>query len=192
MSVRRVYTLVAGLAAGMMAMHDSSAQAYVGLGVSRLSLSSDYSSIDGRSGTGFTLFGGYEFASTWFAEFSVSAATDIDTGPTQNIYYPADSAEYSILRFSIRKSFWTFADRRWAPWVSAGAAYHYINWDTFYYQLDGTGLSIGAGVDLELVQSWRLRIQAIWHRFSARDTYGDGPFNSRTSELSTALIYAFR
>jgi opacity protein-like surface antigen len=181
-----------GFAAGMVAMHNSWAQPYVGLGVSSLSLSSQYSSIDGRSGTGFTLLGGYEFASTWSAELSISAAKGIDTGPTQNISYPADSAEYSILRFSIRKSLWTFTERRWTPWVTAGTAYHYINWDTFYYQLDGTGLSLGAGVDLELVQSWRLRFQAIRHRFSARDNYGDGPYSSRSNELSAIVIYAFR
>lgn len=192
MSARCVCRLMAGLAAGLMAMPDGSAQPYVGLGISELSLSSEYSSIDGRSKLGFTLLTGYEFASTWFTEFSVSAASGIDTGPTVNIFYPADSAEYSILRFSIRKSFWTLAERRWTPWVAAGAAYHYINWDTFYYQLDGFGVSLGAGVDLELAPPWRLRVQALRHRFSARDTYGEGPFSTRSRELSAAMIYAFR
>jgi opacity protein-like surface antigen len=191
MSVRCICRLMSGLAVGLMATHNSLAQPYVGLGVSRLSLSSQYSSVDGRSGAGFTLFGGFEFASTWSAEFSVSA-TGIDTGPTQGIFYPADSAEYSILRLSVRKGFWTSTERRWMPWVTAGAAYHYINWDTFYYQLDGTGLSLGAGVDLELAQTWRVRIQAIRHSFSARDNYGDGSFSSRSTELSAGVIYTFR
>jgi opacity protein-like surface antigen len=192
MWLRYVYGLMAGLAAGLMAAQGSWAQPYIGLGVSNLALSSDYSSINGRSKTGFTLVGGYEFASTWFTELAVSSASGIDTGPTENIYYPADSAEYSILRVSIGTSFWTFAERRWKPWVAVGAAYHFVNWDTFYYQLDGTGLSLGAGVDVELVPSWRLRFQAIRYRFSAYDTYGDGPYSTRTTELSAAVIYAFR
>jgi opacity protein-like surface antigen len=192
MSVRCICRLMVGLAAGLMATHNSLAQPYVGLGVSRLSLSSQHSSVDGRSGTGFTLFGGFEFASTWSAELSVSGATGIDTGPTPGIFYPADSAEYSILRLNVRKGFWTFTERRWTPWVTAGVAYHYINWDTFYYQLDGAGLSLGAGVDLELVRTWRVRIQAIRHSFSARDTYADGTFSSRSTELSAGVIYTFR
>jgi opacity protein-like surface antigen len=191
MSARCACKLVLGLAPGLLAVHDGLAQPYVGLGVANLSLSSEYPSIDGRSGTGFTLIGGYEFAPTWSMELSVSA-TDIDTGPTLNIYYPADRAEYSILGFSVRKSFWTFAERRWAPWLSAGTAYHYLNWDTFYYQLDGTGFFLGGGVDVELVKPVLLRIQASWHRFSLRDTYGDGPFSSRSRELSASAIYAFR
>lgn len=190
MSARSVRTLIAALA-GTMAAHESCAQAYLGLGPSRLSLSSDYSSIDGRSATGFTVFAGYEFVPTWSGELVVSAA-NIDAGPTQGIFYPADGAEYSILRLSIRKSFPVFAEYRVAPWVGAGTAYHYVNWDTFYYQLDGWGLSLGAGVDFALAQSWLLRAQAMFHRFSAHDTYDEGPFRTRSSELSAAVIYAFR
>ena len=191
MSIRSVCRAI-GLAASLMGMQDGAAQPYVGLGFASFSLGSQYSSIDGRSGSGFTLLGGFEFASGWSTEMSVSAATGIDTGPTQNIYYPADSAEYSILRFSVRKSLWALAERKWAPWIAAGTAYHYINWDTFYYQLDGVGLSLGAGVDFELAPSWRLRVQGTKHRFSVRDTYGDGPYSSRSSELSAAAIFAFR
>lgn len=191
-SFRSICGVLAGLACSLIATHDGLAQPYLGAGISNLSLSSQYSSIDGRSKTGFTLFGGYEFASTWFTELAVSSAAGIDTGPTENIYYPADSAEYSILRLSIGTSFWTFAERRWRPWIAAGMSYHYVNWDTFYYQLDGTGLALGAGVDIQLLRSWRLRAQANWYRYSLRDTYGDGPYNSRTTELSAGVIYAFR
>ena len=192
MSFRCVCRLMAGLAAGWLAIPDGSAQPYLGLGVSRLSLASQYSAIDARSATGFTLIGGIELAPTWFAELSVSAAEGIDTGPTENIFYPADSAEYSILRLGVGKSFWALAERRWTPWVSAGWSYHFINWDTFWYQVEGPGVSLGAGVDIEPARSWRLRIQAMRHRFSAHDTYGYGPYSSRTSEVSAAVMYAFR
>jgi opacity protein-like surface antigen len=189
--MRNVCRLVAGLAAGMLAMQGAWAQPYLGIGVASLSLDSQYASIDGRSGTGITLYGGYEFVPTWSVELSVSAA-DIDTGPTVNIFYPADSAEYSILRVSMRKSLWTLRERGWTPWVAVGVAYHYVNWDTFYYQLDGTGVSLGAGVDFGLAPSWRLRLQAMRNRFSARDTYGEGPFGTRSNELSASALYAFR
>lgn len=109
-----------------------------------------------------------------------------------NIFYPADSAEYSILRISMRKSLWRLGERGWTPWVAAGSAYHYVNWDTFYYQLDGTGVSLGAGVDVALAPPWRLRVQAMRHRLSARDTYGEGPFSTRANELSASAVYVFR
>lgn len=191
MSVGCACRLTTGLAVGLLMMHDALAQPYVGLGVSRLSLSSQYSSVDGRSGTGITLFGGMEFAPTWSAELSISAATGLDTGPTENIFYPADSAEYAILRIGVRKSFPGPAEQSWTPWITVGTAYHYISWDTFYYQLDGAGLSLGAGIDFELAPSWRLRFQAISHRFSAHDTYGDGPFSSRSTELSAGVVWHF-
>lgn len=191
MSVRRVCWQMAGLAAGLMVTQSSLAQSYMGLGISTLSLSSQDSSIDGRSKTGFTFFGGVEFASTWSVELSVSSATGMSTGPTENIYYPADSAEYGILRLGVRKSFWGFSERSWAPWVTAGTAYHYINWDTFAYQLDGTGVSLGGGADFALARSWRVRVQALRHRFSTWGSYGYGTFNSRSSELSAGVIYAF-
>lgn len=170
----------------------SAAGVYVGGGVSRFSLSSSNSAIDGRAANGVTIFGGVEFASTWSAELAISAAPEIDTGPTQNIFYPADSAEYSILRASIRKNFWKLTEHHWAPWIGAGTAYHYINWDTYYYYLHGAGLFVAAGVDVELARSWHFRMQAVQHRFSARDNYDYGPFRTRVLELSGAVIYYFR
>jgi hypothetical protein len=182
---------VCGLVAGLLAMQGAWAQPYLGFGLARLSLDSEYASIDGRSGSGFVFYGGYEVAPTWALELSVSAA-DIDAGPTVNIFYPADSAEYSILRFGVRKSLWPLNGRRWTPWVTAGLAYHYVNWSTFYYYLEGFGVSFGGGVDFALSQDWRLRAQAMRNRFSADDTYGEGPFGTRSNEFSVSLFYAFR
>jgi hypothetical protein len=58
----------------MVAMHGAWAQPYLGFGIASLSLDSQYASIDGRSGTGITLYGGYEFVPTWSVELSISAA----------------------------------------------------------------------------------------------------------------------
>ena len=48
------------------------------------------------------------------------------------------------------------------------------------------------GVDVALAPSWRLRVQAMRHRFSARGTYGEGPFSTRSNELSASAMYVFR
>lgn len=66
--MRNVCGLVAGLVAGVAVMQSASAQPYLGFGVASLSLDSAYASIDGRSGTGITLYGGYEFVPTWSVE----------------------------------------------------------------------------------------------------------------------------
>lgn len=191
MFIRYFFSFLPWLVAGLLIANKSFAQTYVGLGVSAFSLSSDYSSVDGRNTTGFTIFGGTEITPTWDAELSVSAASDIKTGPTLNIYYPADSAEYSVLRISIRKSFWSFPERPWVPWVSVGSTYHYINWNTYFYQLAGSGVTLGAGIDFEHANPWRFRVQALSHRFSAYDNYDYGPFNSQTREISAGVIYVF-
>lgn len=170
----------------------SAAGAYVGGGVSKVSLSSSNSTIDGRAANGLTIFGGYEFASTWSAELAFSVAPKIDTGPTENIYYPADSAQYSILRAGMRKNFWNLAEHHWAPWIGAGTAYHYIYRDTYYYYMHGTGFFVAGGVDVQLDRSWHFRAQAVQHRFSVRDNYDYGPFRTRALELSGAVIYYFR
>ena len=191
MRIRDLCRFTVVLAAGMLTTQGAAAQPYFGLGFASLSLSSDYAPIDGQSGTGFALIGGYAFAQTWSIELSVSAA-DIDAGPTVGIYYPADSAEYSILRIAVRKSLWTLGEHAWTPWLAVGGAYHYVNWSTFYYQLDGTGASLGAGADFALAPSWSVRVQAMHNRFSASDTYGDGSYSSKTNELSASVIYTLR
>lgn len=191
MSLRSFCRLVAGLAAGWMAIPDAAAQPYLGFGATNLSLASQYSAIGTQSGSGFTLFAGFEFVPTWFAELSISA-TQFDVGQTENIYYPPDSAEYAILRLSLGKRFWPIAEREWSPWIAVGRAVHYVNWNTYAYAVHGAGFSLGGGVDFEPVRSWRLRLQATWYRFDAYDTYDYGPYASRSRELSAAVLYAFR
>jgi len=192
MSSRYVCRLLAGLAAGGIAIPDASAQTYLGAGVSSLSLASQYSAIGTRGTSGFTMIGGIEFAAGWFVEVAASVAGGIETGPTENIYYPADTADYGIVRLSIGKHFWPIAERGWTPWAAAGRASHQIYWNTFAYEVSGSGLSLGAGVDFQPAPPWRVRLQAIRHRFSAHDTYGYGPYSGRTNEVSAAAIYSFR
>ena len=190
MSLRFIGRLIVGLAAGFVTVADASAQRYLGLGATSLSLSSQYSAIDGGSGTGLTLLLGARL-DTWFVELAVGG-TGIDVGETENIFYPADSAGYGVLRLSVGKSLWPVAERGWTPWAALGWAYHGISWDTYAYQVDGTGLSLGAGADFALPGPLRARLQAIWHRFDARDTYNYGPYSSRARELSAVLMLEFR
>ena len=159
MSSRCVYRLMAGLAVGWMAIPEGSAQPYVGLGLSRLSLASQYSAIDARSGTGFTLIGGIEFASTGFAELAVSSA-GVDTGPTENIFYPADSAEYSILRLGIGKSLWALAAVRMTIRREARCTGSRAGAGRRAFCLHGRGEMRGsqsdrANVGLDLGRQWR-------------------------------------
>ena len=190
MMSRAIGVLIATLAATLTTIPDASAQRYLGVGASSLSLSSQYSAIDGGSGTGLTLLFGVKL-DTWFGELAVGG-TGIDVGETENIYYPADSAGYGILRFSIGKSLWPVEERGWTPWAALGWAYHGISWDTYAYMVDGAGASLGAGADFALPGPLRARLQAIWHRFDARDAYNHGPYSSRSRELSAVVMMEFR
>lgn len=175
----------------LLAVQMSLAQSYIGLGVSNLSSGSEYSAIDGKSGTGFTLYVGHTFASTWYAEISVSDVLEMQTGPTELISYPADQAEFGLINFSVRKNFLRPEKHTWSPWISAGISYHHINWDTYFYQLEGFGLSLSGGLEFTLYKYWHLRLKSALYRYSAYNNYNEGPLKSSVFELSASVSYSF-
>lgn len=183
--------LIFALTANTFIICTTSAQYYVGFGASNLSSSSDYSAIDSKGGTGFTLYLGYEIAPTWLAELSVSDVLAMKTGPTEQISYPADKAEYGVISLNIRKNIWPLSERTWTPWVSTGLSYHHINWDTYFYQLEGFGVNVSGGLEFEMAKALRLRIKSAVYKSGLYNTYDDGPFDSSTLEFSASLVYAF-
>ena len=165
---------------------------YVGLGLSDGSINSDYSAIGNQNSAGYFVTFGWPFAETWSFETEAGGFNSFNTGPTENIYYPADSAELGYINFGIRKSLWARGERNWTPWLAARYGYYYYGWNTFYYSLDGFGPSVSFGIDLSLGDtSFLLRLKMDYHRFSATDLYGYGPYQNTVKSLSSALIYQF-
>jgi hypothetical protein len=166
---------------------------YIGLGPSYASIHSDYSAIGSKSANGYAILAGLEFANTWSLEMFISTGHHISTDATRNIYYPPDSAEYSVVDFSIRKSIWPLDEKGWTPWIGAGFGIGEVYWDTYFYEITGTGLALSGGVDLEIGKSpLVVRMQFMEHSFSAADTYGYGPYKVRGELFSALLMYRFR
>lgn len=160
----------------------------LGAGVSRASVSSSYSAIASQSAGGWAVTGAWEFAETWWLEGFGDAGHKIATGETQDIYYPPDRAEFGIFAIGVRKDLWPLFDRGWTPWVTAGFGIGQVYWDTYFYELTGSGFALAGGFDVRLGETpFVLRGQLLRHEFSASDTYGHGPYDV-TSVLASALL----
>jgi hypothetical protein len=166
---------------------------YFGLGPSHASIHSDYSAIGDQSANGYAVVAGVEFGDTWSAEIFVSGGHKIATDTTQNIYYPPDSAEYSLADFRIRKSFWSLDEKNWTPWLGAGYGIGNVSWDNFFYNVSGSGLGLSGGVDMKLGRTpLVVRLQIMEHTFSGTDTYDYGPYRVRGELFSALLIVRLR
>ncbi len=166
---------------------------YIGIGASQASIHSNYSAIGSKSAGGYALLAGVEFAETWSVEMFVSAGHHIATGPTEKINYPPDTAEYSVVAFNLRKSIWSLEENGWTPWIAVGFGIGQVYWDTYFYELTGSGLAFSGGVDLQIGTSPAvIRAQIMAHSFSATDTYDYGPYDVSARVLSALLVYRFR
>ncbi len=111
----------------------------------------------------------------------------------QNIYYPADTADYSLVFIGVGKSLWSLNDHGWTPWIEAGFAYAGLDWKTFYYQVSGGGLALAGGLDVRMgTTPLVLRAQYITHNFSTSDTYGESAGTLSGQVLFLLLMYRWR
>jgi hypothetical protein len=167
---------------------------YFGIGASQASIDSNYPAIGHKSAGGYALLAGLEFAGNWSVEMFVSSGHNITTGATENIYYPPDTAEYSMLALNLRLSIWSLEENWWTPWIGVGVSIGDVSWDTYFYGLtSGWTPAISGGVDVRLGNSpLAARTQALFQKFSAKDTYDYGPYNVSARVLSAMLVYRFR
>ena len=164
----------------------------VGAGVSAASIDSDYSALGEQTGDGVAMAAAAEFAETWWLDAFMSLGHHLETGATENIYYPPDHADYGVVSVGVRKDFPLRPDGRWTPWLHAGFGVGDIMWDTYYYGISGVGLALAGGVDRRL-GSWplALRGQVLRHSFSGEDTYGYGPYRTTAVVGAVLLVWTF-
>ncbi len=162
---------------------------YVGGGVSQIAIDHGHEAIGSQNATGYQLVTGVIW-DHWGLDFSISGTT-LDTGEVTDIYYPPDSADYGILDMGLRYYFRIVEDDQIIPWVGAGLGIHFISWDTYWYNVDGAGYSLAAGVDCRVVSNLYLRSGLKYHRFTSDDTYGYGPYDGTTIEANIGLIWLF-
>ena len=167
---------------------------YFGIGASQASIDSNYSAIGHKSAGGYAFLAGFEFARNWSMEMFVSGGHNISTGATENIYYPPDTAEYTMLALNLRLSIWSLEDNWWTPWIGVGLSIGDVSWNTYFYGLtSGWTPAFSGGVDVRLGNSpLAVRTQVLFQNFSAKDTYDYGPYNVSARVISAALVYRFR
>lgn len=161
-------------------------------GVSMASIDSEYSAIGEQGSGGVAMAAAGEFAETWWLEAFMSLGDGLETGTTENIYYPPDRAKYVLMSLGVRKDFPLSPDRRWTPWLHAGLGLTDVSWNTYYYAVAGFGLALAGGIDRRL-GSWPLavRAQLLRHAFSGEDTYGYGGYDTTVWVGAALLVWTF-
>jgi len=173
---------------------------YLGGGFAQLGLDNNHPSLGGHSGSGLYLLIGADNGGSWHFEAS-TAVVNVSTDSTcadpvapscTTLYYPEDSAEYFDLLLMLRYDLNLSGTGQLQPWLGLGLGYHYYNWDTYYYQVEGLGPTFAEGIDLPIEDNWNLRLDASYSRYSGNDNYGDGSFEGTTRQIGAAIVYTFR
>lgn len=163
---------------------------YIGGGFSSVKLDIDHPSINNQSGTGYHILVGSR-SEKWGFELAATGGVSFSTGETPGIYYPPDSAEYGILDIGVKRFFNPEAQPNLYPWIGVGLGLHFITWDTYYYNVDGYGYSLTAGIDYQVQAAWLIRVGAVYYDYESDDTYDYGPYDGKTTQVNFALIYQF-
>lgn len=183
----RVYLLFFLL---VLSTHVCANQFYIGGGISSIRLNIDHPSVNSQTGAGYHVFAGTKYE-RWAIELAASGGLSFTTGETPGIYYPEDSAEYGNLVLGLRRYFSQANSSELMPWLGVGLGLHFITWDTFYYNVDGYGLSISGGADYLITPDWFIRGGVYYNDFRSDDTYEYGPYDGRASQLNIVLGYLF-
>lgn len=164
----------------------------LGAGASHATLHTDYPALGDQSAPGVDLVASWGFTGQWWLDAFASVGHRIDTGTTQNIYYPPDHAEFGLFSLDVRREFWPVASRGWAPWLLGGVSVGSVMWDTYWYDVSGSGIVVGAGADARLGGTRAaLRAQVLRHRLSAEDNYGYGPYRMTSTMASVMVVWTF-
>ena len=162
----------------------------LGAGASYATLHTDYPALGDQSAPGLAVVASWGFLERWWLDLSASAGHSIETGATQDIYYPPDSAEFGLFSLDVRREFWSIDERGWAPWLLGGLAVGDVMWDSYWYDVAGSGYVIGAGADLRLGRGpLAVRMKAVHHRLSGEDNYGHGPYRMTSTLAAVMLVW---
>jgi opacity protein-like surface antigen len=169
---------------------------YFGLGMSRLSISSDHPSIDDQSIFGISLLWGMQY-NNHILELSIAGGSGVDVGPTPDIYYPEDSADYGSITLSYQYHFHnlTIANSIF-PYLGLGYSFNSINWNNYVYDQSGTGLTIIGGAIITLEKNWAVNFTIRRYEYSGEKLlFAVGDYANNDSEIyefAAIIEYFFR
>lgn len=164
---------------------------YLGIGVNQMAVKGDALQ-SGQSGAGMNFIVGGRLFGPVSLDITADALFDHPaTKPTTDIYYPADTADYSTLRLALKFDFLDLAKETWTPWISVGQVFAFLMWDTYWYNLSGSGFSVALGVDKEFSPGWILRTRFSTFSVKTEDDYGDSGGRLGDTTFALSLVYEF-
>ncbi|KPJ92418.1 MAG: hypothetical protein AMJ53_09425 [Gammaproteobacteria bacterium SG8_11] len=168
---------------------------YIGLGMARFSINSDHPSIDDQAIVGMSLLFGVRSRSHVF-ELSLGGGSGVEVGPTFDIYYPEDSADYGYFSLSYQYQFRHLKPASNVfPYLGAGYSFHSINWNNYVYDHSGDGYAIMGGVVIPIEKTWAINLSVRRFSFSGEKilfSSGDYPdYATQVYEVAASLVYHF-
>lgn len=165
---------------------------YIGGGAQYGWIASGNSSIDGARGPGVQLVFGRRLRDRHPLYFDLRlGGVFVDVGPTTEIAFPSDRADYAVMALGGLWDFRTPGGRRSGPWVSLHATYHNLNWREFFYNIEGFGLSPGVGGHVHLPPFGVFRVGVTANFFSASSNY-EADASGQSLQFSLDYLYEFR
>jgi len=165
---------------------------YIGGGTQYGWIASGNSSIDGARGAGLQVVFGRRLRDGYPLYLDMRlGGIFVDVGPTTEIAYPSDRADYAVMAVGGLWDFRAPESRGLGPWVALHGAYHNLNWRESYYHIEGFGISPGVGIHLPIPAIGVFRIGVTGNFFSAKSNY-DADVNGQSLLLTMDYLYQFR
>lgn len=168
---------------------------FVGLGMSKVSIDSGHPSIGNQSVSGLVVQFGYRNQNHVF-EMATGGADGLDVGPTYDIYYPEDSAEYMYLSLSYIYQFRNLLEANAViPYLGGGWHISSVNWDTYVYDHTGEGITIVGGIIIPLEDRLFINVSARQLRYSGErllfGSWGYDNYDTVVNEVAVTFLFRF-
>lgn len=159
---------------------------YLGADALWASISSHHPSVDGSSGAGLQLDFGMRLTEALALDMRLGGFFDTRVGPTPEISYPSDRADYAIMQLGL---VWEAlgGGAPVSPWAGAWVGYHSVRWKTYWYSVSGLGVSLGAGAQFRLPLGL-IRLGATVSLVDAASTYGAPTGGTAVATISGGWI----
>jgi len=165
---------------------------YIGGGAQYGWIASGNPSINGARGPGVQVVFGRRLRDRYPLYFDLRlGGMFVDVGPTPEIAFPSDRADYAVMALGGLWDFRPPGSRGPGAWLSLHATYHNLNWRQFYYNIEGFGLSPGVGAHVTIPPIGTFRIGVTANFFSANSLY-EADASGQSLQFSMDYLYEFR
>ena len=162
---------------------------YLGAGVSRISIQSGHPSIGDQSISGLSVVYGIRRYNHVF-EMTVGGGDGVNVGPTYDIYYPEDKADYGYFSLVYHYQFrGLVTSTNIVPYLGGGYSFNSINWQNYVYDHSGEGYALVAGVLLPVDNRLSLNVSFTRQSYSgSRILFSSSDYESYTTSVNLFTV----